>query len=183
MLNVPVTVAIERVQYLDENGQLITESLTDYTKKTVLKHYATLDVFLSTWTSADRKQTVMEELARQGVFLDELAEQVGKDFDPFDLVCHIAFNRPPLTRRERAENVKKRDLFGKYEAKARAVLTALLDKYADSGIVSVESLEILKVDPLTTFGTPVEIVNLFGGRAAYLAAIRELETALYQKAA
>ena len=181
--NVPVTVAIERVQYLDENGQLITESLTDYTKKTVLKHYATLDAFLSTWTSADRKQTVMEELARQGVFLDELAEQVGKDFDPFDLVCHIAFNRPPLTRRERAENVKKRDLFGKYEAKARAVLTALLDKYADSGIASVESLEILKVDPLTTFGTPVEIVNLFGGRAAYLAAIRELETALYQKAA
>ena len=181
--NVPVTVAIERVQYLDENGQLITESLTDYTKKTVLKHYATLNAFLSIWTSADRKQTVMEELAQQGVFLDELAEQVGKDFDPFDLVCHIAFNRPPLTRRERADNVKKRDLFGKYEAKARAVLTALLDKYADSGIASVESLEILKVDPLTAFGTPVEIVNLFGGRSAYLAAIRELETAIYQKAA
>jgi type I restriction enzyme R subunit len=181
--NVPVTVAIERVQYLDENGQLITESLTDYTKKTVLKHYATLDAFLSTWTSADRKQTVMEALARQGVFLDELAEQVGKDFDPFDLVCHIAFNRPPLTRRERAENVKKRDIFGKYEAKARAVLTALLEKYADSGIASVESLEILKVDPLTAFGTPVEIVNLFGGRSAYLAAIRELENALYPQAA
>ena len=133
--------------------------------------------------TTERKQTILEELAKQGVFLDELAEQVGKDFDHFDLVCHVAFDRPPLTRRERADKVKKRDVFGKYEAKARSVLTALLDKYADSGIASVESMEILKVDPLTTFGTPVEIVNLFGGRSAYLAAIRELETALYQKAA
>jgi len=181
--NVLVSVAVERVQYLDENGKLITESLSDYTRKTVLKHYASLDAFLATWTGAERKQTVMDELASQGVFLDELADQGGKDFDPFDLVCHIAFDRPPLTRRERAERVKKRDIFGKYEAKARAVLTALLDKYADSGIASVESLEILKVDPLTAFGTPVEIVKLFGGRPAYLVAIRELETALYQQAA
>ena len=181
--NVPVKVAVERVQYLDESGRLITESLTDYTRKAVLKNYTSLDGFLTVWNDAERKQTILEELAKQGVFLDELAEQVGKDFDHFDLVCHVAFDRPPLTRRERAENVKKRDIFGKYEAKARAVLTALLDKYADSGIASVESLEILKVDPLTAFGTPVEIVNLFGGRSAYLAAIRELETALYQKAA
>ncbi len=108
---------------------------------------------------------------------------MGQDFDPFDLVCHVAFDRPPLTRRERAEKVKKRDIFGKYEAKARAVLDALLEKYADSGITSVESLEILKVDPLRSFGTPIEIVNLFGGKPAYLAAIRELETALYQEAA
>jgi len=181
--NVPVNVAVERVQYLDENGRLITESLTDYTRKAVLKNYTSLDGFLTVWNDAERKQTILEELAKQGVFLDELAEQVGKEFDHFDLVCHVAFDRPPLTRRERAENVKKRDIFGKYEAKARAVLTALLDKYADSGIASVESMEILKVDPLTAFGTPVEIVNLFGGRSAYLAAIRELETALYQKAA
>jgi type I restriction enzyme R subunit len=181
--NVPVSVAVERVQYLDESGQLITESLTDYTRKTVLKHYLTLEAFLTKWTDAARKQTVMEELTKQGVFLDELAEQVGKDFDPFDLVCHIAFDRPPLTRRERADNVRKRDIFGKYEGKVRAVLTALLDKYADSGIASVESLEILKVDPLRSFGTPFEIVNLFGGKPAYLAALRELETALYQEAA
>jgi len=181
--NVPVNVAVERVQYLDENGRLITESLTAYTRKAILKNYTSLDAFLTVWNDAERKQTILEELAKQGVFLDELAEQVGKDFDHFDLVCHVAFDRPPLTRRERADKVKKRDIFGKYEAKARAVLTALLDKYADSGIASVESLEILKVDPLTTFGTPVEIVNLFGGRSAYLAAIRELETALYQKAA
>jgi type I restriction enzyme R subunit len=179
--NVPVSIAVERVQYLDEHGRLITESLTDYTRKTVLKHYASLDDFLATWTHAERKQTILEELANQGVFFDELAEQVGKDFDPFDLVCHVAFDRPPLSRRERAEKVKKRDIFGKYEATARAVLAALLEKYATSGIASVESLEILKVDPLTAFGTPVEIVKLFGGKPGYIAAIRELETALYEK--
>ena len=181
--DVPVTVVVERVQYLDESGHLITESLTDYTRKTILKNYASLDHFLASWTGAERKQTLLEELAGQGVFLDELAEQVGRDFDPFDLVCHIAFDRPPLTRRERAEKVKKRDIFTKYEAKARAVLAALLEKYADSGITSVESLEILKVDPLSTYGTPVEIVKLFGGKDGYLAAIRELETALYPEAA
>jgi type I restriction enzyme, R subunit len=181
--NVAVNVAVERVSYLDENGKLITESLTDYTKKTVLKHYASLDTFLTKWTSAERKQPIMEELAKQGVFLDELAEQVGKDFDPFDLVCHIAFDRPPLTRMERAAQVKKRDIFGKYEAKARAVLEALLEKYSDAGVASIESLEILKVDPLRSHGTPVEIINLFGGKAAYLTAIRELETAIYQEAA
>ncbi len=125
----------------------------------------------------------MEELAAKGVFLDELAEQVGRDYDAFDLVCHVAFDQPPLTRKERAEKVKKRDVFAKYGDKARAVLDALLQKYADSGIKSVESLEILKVDPLTSFGTPVEIVSLFGGRPAYLAAIRALEAALYQAAA
>jgi type I restriction enzyme R subunit len=181
--NVPVSVALERVQYLDESGRLITESLIDYTRKTVLKNYASLNDFLTAWNDAEKKQAVLEALATQGVFLDELAEQVGKDFDPFDLVCHIAFDRPPLTRRERADNVKKRDLFARYEARARAVLAALLEKYADSGIASVESLEILKVDPLRAFGTPLEIVNLFGGKPAYLAALRELETALYQEAA
>jgi len=181
--NVPVNVAVERVQYLDEHGKLITESLTDYTRKAVRKTYASLDDFLNHWNHAERKQTVLEELAKQGVFLDELAEQVGRDLDPFDIVCRIAFDRPPLTRRERAEGVKKRDLFGKYEAKARAVLDALLDKYADSGIASVESLDILKVDPLRTFGTPMEIVNLFGGRAAYLAALHELQDAIYLQVA
>jgi type I restriction enzyme R subunit len=181
--NVPVTVVMERVQYLDEDGKLITESLSDFSRKAVRKHYASLDAFLNSWNDADRKQAILEELASQGVFLDELAEQLGADFDPFDLVCHVAFDRPPLTRRERADGVKKRDIFGKYEAKARAVLEALLEKYADAGIASVESLEILKVDPLRTFGTPVEVINLFGGKPGYLAAIHELETALYQEAA
>jgi type I restriction enzyme, R subunit len=181
--NVPVSVVMERVQFLDEYGKLITESLTDYTRKAVHKNYASLDDFLNIWNAAARKQAIVDLLAGQGVFLDELAEQVGRDYDPFDLVCHVAFDQPPLTRRERAERVKKRNVFGKYGAKARAVLEALLQKYADSGIASVESLEILKVDPLRAFGTPVEIVKLFGGRDNYLAAIRELETALYEKAA
>ncbi len=181
--DVEVTVATERVQYLDENGRLITESLKDYSRKTVRQAYASLDAFLSVWNDAERKQAVLEELAANGVFLDELAELVGRDYDAFDLVCHIAFDQPPLTRRERVERVKKRNVFAKYGGKARAVLDALLQKYADAGIKSVESLEILKVDPLTAFGTPIEIVNLFGGKPAYLAAVRELETALYQKAA
>ena len=181
--DVPVTIAVERVQYLDENGKLITESLTDYTRRTIRRNFSSLDSFLSTWASADKKQSLLDELVKQGVFLEELAEQVGRDFDPFDLVCHIAFDRPPLTRRERAEKVRKRDIFAKYETKARAVLAALLDKYADSGITSVESLEILKVDPLSAYGTPVEIVRLFGDKAGYLAAVRELESAIYQEAA
>jgi len=181
--NVEVRVATERVQYLDESGKLITESLTDYSRKTVRKSYASLDDFLSVWNDADKKQAILEELALKGVFLEELAEQVGRDYDPFDLICHVAYDQPPLTRRERAERVRKRDVFGKYGAKARAVLDALLQKYADSGIRSVESLEILKVDPLSTFGTPMEIVSIFGGKPAYLAALRELETALYQLAA
>ncbi len=181
--NVEVRVATERVQYLDEHGKLITESLKDYSRKTVRKAYTSLDSFLTVWNDAERKQAILEELAAKGVFLDELAEQVGRDYDAFDLICHVAFDQPPLTRKERAEKVKKRNVFAKYGEKARTVLDALLQKYADSGITSVESLEILKVDPLTAHGTPVEIVKLFGGRNGYLAAIRELETALYQQAA
>ncbi len=181
--NVEVRVATERVQYLDEHGKLITESLKDYSRKALRKAYTSLDQFLTCWNDAKKKQAVLEELAAKGVFLDELAELVGRDYDAFDLVCHVAFDAPPRTRKERAAQVKRRDVFAKYGEKARAVLDALLQKYADSGITSVESLEILKVDPLTAFGTPVEIVTLFGGRGGYLAAVRELESALYQEAA
>ena len=178
--DVEVIVATERVQYLDEHGKLITESLKDYTRKTVRKAYTSLNAFLNAWNDADRKQVIMEELATHGVFLDELADEVGRDYDAFDLVCHVAFDQPPITRQERAARVKKRNVFAKYGDKTRAVLNALLEKYADGGIKSVESLDILKVDPLTGFGTPIEIVNLFGGKANYLAAIRELETKLYE---
>jgi type I restriction enzyme R subunit len=181
--NVEVTVATERVQYLDANGKLITESLKDYSRKTVLSEFRSLDHFLTAWNDTARKQTILEELTAKGVFLDDLAEQVGRDYDAFDLICHIAFDQPPLTRKERADRVKKRNVFAKYGDKARAVLEALLAKYSDSGIKSVETLEILKVDPLTAFGTPIEILKLFGGKSAYLAAIHDLETALYQKAA
>jgi type I restriction enzyme, R subunit len=178
--DVEVLVATERVQYLDEHGKLITESLKDFTRKTVRKTYSSLKAFLNAWNDADRKLAIIEELANRGVFLDDLAEQVGRDYDAFDLVCHVAFDQPPLTRRERAEKVRKRHVFAKYGEQMRAVLDALLDKYADGGIKSVESLDILKVDPLTAFGTPVEIVKLFGGKQNYLAAIHELESELYK---
>jgi type I restriction enzyme, R subunit len=181
--DVEVTVATERVQYLDADGKLITESLKDYTRKAVRKSYASLNAFLNAWNEADRKQAIVDELATQGVFIDELAEQVNRDLDAFDLICHVAFDQKPLTRRERADNVRKRNVFGKYGDKTRAVLEALLDKYADAGLKSVESLDILKVDPLTTFGTPIEIVKLFGGKPKYLAAIQELEEQLYSEAA
>jgi type I restriction enzyme R subunit len=178
--NVEVRVATERVQYLDANGKLITESLKDYSRKAVRESYASLDSFLAVWNDAEKKQAIIEELSARGVFFDELAEQVGRDYDAFDLICHVAFDQPPLTRRERAEKVKKRHVFAKYGDQARMVLDALLAKYADTGITSIESLEILKVDPLIAIGTPLEIVGFFGGKPAYLAAIQELETALYQ---
>ena len=177
--DVEVSVMSERVQFLDENGKLITESLKDFSRKAIRKSYASLNDFLQVWNEAERKAVILQELAAQGVFLTELAEQVGYDFDAFDLVCHIAFDQPPLTRRERAERVKKRNVFAKYGQKSRAVLDALLQKYTDSSILSVESMDILKVDPLRAFGTPMEIVKLFGGRDGYLAAIRDLERVLY----
>ena len=181
--DVEVAVATERVQYLDENGKLITESLKDYSRKAVRKEYASLDHFLNAWNEAECKQVILDELAGKGVFLDELAEQVGRDYDAFDLVCHVAFDQPPLTRSERADRVQKRDVFGQYGEPVRAVLRALLEKYADGGIKSLESLDILKVDPLTTLGTPIEIVQRFGGKENYLAAVHELATQLYQEAA
>ena len=177
--DVEVRVATERVQYLDGNGRLITESLKDYSRKTVNQAYATLDDFLSAWNAAERKQAVVEELAARGVFFDELAEQIGPDYDAFDLVCHVAFDRPPRTRRERVAQVRGRDVFARYGDQARAVLEALLDKYADAGLKSFESLDILKVDPLSAFGTPMEIINLFGGKANYLKALHQLEAELY----
>ncbi len=181
--DVEVAVATERVKYLGEDGRLITESLKDYSRKALRKEYASLDQFLSAWKEADRKQVILEALAAKGVFIDELAEQVGRDYDAFDLVCHVAYDRPPLTRRERVERVRKQDVFARYSQSARAVLQALLDKYSDGGVRSLESLEILKIDPLTRLGTPIEIIQFFGGKDKYLAAVQELETQLYLEAA
>jgi type I restriction enzyme, R subunit len=180
--DVEVRVVSERVQYFDNDGKLITESLKDYSRKAVLGEFASLDAFLQRWTAAEQKQAVVAELEEHGVFLKELAETVGKDLDPFDLVCHIAFDQPPLTRRERANNVKKRNYFAKYADKARAVLEALLEKYADEGITTIEAFNVLRVQPFDQFGTPVEIVRLFGGREQYEQAIRDLENALYAHA-
>lgn len=178
--DVPVMVVAERIQYYGKDGKLITESLRDYTKKAVRSEFKSLDLFLKKWTEAEQKAAVIKELEEQGVLFEALADDVGKDFSPFDLICHVAFDRPPLTRKERASNVRKRDYFAKYGEPARAVLEALLDKYADEGIEDIESLEILNVQPLSKLGTPVEIVKRFGDRAKYLQAIRELQSLLYE---
>ena len=178
--DVPVSVVAERVQYIAADGKLITESLEDYTKKNVTRQYATLNAFLTSWTKAEQKTAVLEELEEQGVLFEALQEQVGKDYDPFDLICHVVFGQPPMSRRERAAKVRKANYFTKYGEPARKVLDALLSKYSDSGIGDIESMEVLRVDPFTTFGTPLEIVNtIFGGSANYMAAVRRLEQCLY----
>jgi type I restriction enzyme R subunit len=177
--DVPVWVVAERVQYYGKDGKLITESLKDYTRKKVREEYTSLDDFLKKWSEAERKQAIIEELEEQGLLLEPLAEEIGKDFGPFDLVCHVAFDQPPMTRRERAENVRKRSYFASYGEQARAVLDALLDKYADEGIENIEDIRVLQVQPFNEIGTPVEIVKLFGGREGYNQALKKLEAELY----
>ena len=179
--DVEVTVRTERVSYIGADGNLITESLKDYSRKTIRSEFASLDEFLTAWGQADQKQAVIDELAAKGVFFDALEEQVGKEYGAFDLLCHVAFDQPPLTRKERAKKVKKKNVFGQYGEQARAVLEALLMKYADSGIKSVESMEILKLPPISKMGTPIEIINHFGDKASYLKAVKKLETALYEE--
>ncbi len=177
--NVEVAVVAERVQYFDAKGKLITETLKDYTKKTLTKEFSSLDDFMKKWSSAEKKQAVIEELENAGVFFDALYEEIGRNLDPFDIVCHVAWDRPPLTRRERADNVRKRDYFSKYGEQARQVLYALLDKYADEGLEHIEATQILSINPFTKFGTPVEIIKEFGGVDKYEEAVQELEQALY----
>ena len=181
--NVTVSVARERVQYLNADGQLITESLRDYTRINLLKKYDSLDEFLQAWQQADRKAALLQELEGQGVLLEALADEVAHmgmvDLDPFDLLLHVAYDQPPLTRRERARRVQKRNVFTHYGPVARKVLEALLDKYADEGIATIESNEVFKLQPFTDLGSPVELVRSFGGRPQYLNALQTLERELY----
>ncbi|MFH1367964.1 MAG: DEAD/DEAH box helicase family protein [Elusimicrobiota bacterium] len=179
---VDVSVLNERVQYLDPHGKLIIESLKDFTKAGIIKEFRSLDEFLTRWNSATKKKAIVDELEANGVILENLKEDVEKDLDVFDLVCHVAWDMPALTRRERAENVKKRNYFTKYSEKARIVIDALLDKYADEGIENIEDLSVLKIDPFKNIGTPSEIVSIFGGKDAYLDVIKELEKQLYKAA-
>lgn len=178
-----VAVLAERVEYLDENGKLVTESLRDYSKKALRKQFASLDAFLVRWNGAERKQAVIDELASEGLLLAPLAEEVGKDLDPFDLICHVAFDQPPLTRRDRVNNVRKRDVFTKYGEQARIVLDALLQKYQDDGVIDLDDTRILKVVPFDAMGTPIELLKAFGGRSGFEQAVHELQSALYGKAA
>jgi type I restriction enzyme R subunit len=169
--------------YFDHNGRPITVSLKDYTRQQILGQYSSLENFLTCWNQANQKAAIIHELSEQGVLVEDLQKAVNRELDVFDIICHVAFDQPPLTRKERANNVKKRNYFTKYGDAARKVLEALLDKYSEQGVENLESMEVLKVQPFDQFGSPYEIVNLFGSKQNYLAAIRELEQAIYQEAA
>lgn len=170
----------ERVQYYGTDGKLVTESFKDYTRNTVKKCFSSLDDFTRKWQDSERKQVIIDELESEGVIWQALEEEVGKDMDPFDLICHVVFDQPPLTRKERANNVKKRNYFTKYSETAQTVLNTLLDKYADGGITELESIHVLKVKPLDELGSPMEIAkNAFGGKQEYQQAITDLEAELY----
>ncbi len=173
----------ERVEYLDENGKLVTESLRDFTKTALKKRFSSLDDFLKRWKSAERKQAIIEELEAEGLPLDPIAEELGKNLDPFDLICHIAFDRKPLTRRERADNVKKRDVFTKYGGQARAVLDALLAKYQDEGILNLDDTNVLRIAPFSAMGSVVQLIKAFGGKEGFEQAVHSLQDALYQETA
>jgi type I restriction enzyme R subunit len=180
---VDVSVLNERIQFMDGDGKLMTESLKDYTKKSIRKMYRSLDDFLNHWHAADRKKVLIEELEAQSIISENLKQEVKKDLDLFDLICHLAWDKPALTRRERVEKVKKRNYFTKYGTQAKNVIEALLEKYATEGIENIEDLAVLKIEPFTLMGTPMEIIKLFGDRNGYLEMIKELETELYKEAA
>lgn len=178
---VAVGVIAQRVQYYDADGKLVTESFKDYTRKTLLKEYASLDDFTRKWQDADRKEAIIHELEQQGIIWEVLAEEVGKDLDPFDMLCHVVYGQPPLTRKGRAENVRKRNYFTKYSEAAQAVLDNLLDKYADAGVQEIESIQVLKLKPFDSMGTLPEIIKTgFGDRNGYNQALSELENEIYQ---
>ncbi|EDR2651772.1 DEAD/DEAH box helicase [Salmonella enterica subsp. enterica] len=178
---VTVGVVSQRVQYYDADGRLVTESFKDYTRKTVLKECASLDDFVRKWQDADRKAAVIKELELQGILWDVLAEEVGKDLDPFDMLCHVVYGQPPLTRKERSDNVRKRNYFTKYSDAAQTVLSNLLDKYADAGVEEIENIQVLKLKPFDQMGTLQEIItDGFGDKGTYMQAVSDLESEIYQ---
>ena len=178
---VSATIVAERVEYLDENGKLVTESLRDFTKKALRKRFASLDDFLKRWNAAERKQAVLDELDAGGLPLEQVAAELNRDLDPFDLICHVAFDAKPLTRRERADNVRKRNVFARYGDQARAVLDALLAKYADEGVLNLDDATVLRIPPFTELGNPVQLIKAFGGKDAFVAAVHDLQSALYRE--
>jgi type I restriction enzyme R subunit len=180
--DVPVQVVAERVQYYGPDGKLITESLKDYTRKNILKEFESLDDFLRYWSEQSKKESIINALYEKGVLFEALADEVGRDYSPFDLICHVAFDQPPLTRKERANNVRKNNYFSKYSEACREVLDALLNKYADEGVENLDDPKILQIQPISRLGTPLEIIRRFGDKAKYQEALRELEALLYSVA-
>lgn len=179
---VDVSVLISRELHFDQHGKPITTSLKDHTRAIIKKQFASLDDFLNKWKSSDRKEAIIAELVEQGVMVEALYDAVDKQVDLFDLICHVAYDQPPMTRKERAHNVKKRNYFTKYGDQARKVMEALLDKYADQGIENIENIQILTVPPINEFGSVTEIIKAFGSREEYERAIKELENELYRVA-
>lgn len=179
---VDVSVLVSRELFFDTNGKPITISLKDHTKEIIKGKFASLEDFLLTWNHADKKEAIIKELQEQGVMVEALYEAVDKQVDLFDLICHVAYDQPPLTRKERANNVKKRNYFTKYGEQARKVLETLLDKYADEGVENIESIEVLRVKPFDEYGSPIEIISHFGNKQHYLEAVKELENELYRQA-
>lgn len=184
--DVPVSIVGERIQYYDKEKGLVTVSLRDYSKEVLQKRFRTIDEFLNDWTHAERKDVLITELLEQGVFMEELQEKVGKDLDEFDLICHVAFDMPPLSRKDRANNVKKRNYFAKYGEQARKVLEAILEKYSDEGIDVIDDakdstklVDFLKLPPISNIALPLQIINEFGGKENYLYAVKELENYIY----
>lgn len=176
-----VEVIYKTVSVYDANGKLLRqESITDYTKSNILGEYASLDNFIREWRRDPKKENIRNMLLERGIDLEMMKEdQEMSDVDDFDFICHVAFDKKPLTRRERANNVKKRDFLSKYSGVAREVLEALLDKYMNTGIYEIEKTDILKLDPFMKIGKPSKIASFFGGKDGYLTAVRELENEIY----
>ena len=178
-----VRIIQKTVSIYDTDGKLLRqESIIDYTKENILGRYASLDNFIHQWSTQDKKEAIRDLLRQRGIDLEQVkAEQGMTDVDDFDFICHVAFDKKPLTRRERANNVKKRDFLSKYSGAAYQVLEALLDKYCNIGIYEIEKTEVLKLDPFLKMGKPAKIASYFGGKEGYLKAVRELEQAIYQE--
>ena len=177
-----VEIIYKTVSIYDAGGKLLRqESIIDYTKENIRGSYASLDNFIRQWSTEEKKEKIRELLLEHGIDLEALkADQNMTDVDDFDFICHVAFDKKPLTRRERAENVKKRDFLSKYSGAARDVLEALLDKYMNTGIYEIEKTEILRLDPFLKMGKPQKIASYFGGKDGYLKAVKELEQAIYE---
>ena len=180
-----IQITHEKVSYLGADGHtLVTESLKDFTRKNIRGKYASLDDFIQNWSASERKQAIVDELKEYNVLIDAVREQNPSlaEADIFDIICHVAFDKKPLTRRERANNVKKRNYLAKYEGEARRVLEVLLDKYADNGILELENENILELPPFDQIGKPSKICKFFGGPAGFFRALEELENELYKAA-
>ena len=177
-----VEIIHKTVSVYDANGKLLRqESIVDYTKENILGEYASLDNFIHNWTATQKKAEIRDLLRARGIDLEAMKdEQKMSDVDDFDFICHVAFDKKPLTRRERASNVKKRDFLSKYSGVAREVLDALLDKYMNTGIYEIEKTEILKLDPFLKIGKPAKIAGYFGGKDGYLKAVQELKEEIYR---